>query len=69
MLKLKNIEMSDNQEAAVVLIGQLSAAVTGFVAAIPIPIEWKAPIVSLTGGVTAAILIFWKTKINTQKEM
>lgn len=61
---MDNIEISENKEATVILISSVSSAVTGFLAASPIPNEWKYPAVALTGTITAAILAYWKAKIN-----
>lgn len=57
-------EISENAEASVVLVATVCSGVTGFVAALPLPIEWKVPIASFSGVVTSAILAYWKAKIN-----
>lgn len=43
------------------------AAVSGFITAAPIPVEWKAPLLALTGGIAAAIFVYWKKKVNVQE--
>ncbi len=57
-------DMTENQEAGLVLAGKVMTAVTTFVATIPIPLEWKVPIASLVGAVDVAIFAFWKAKVN-----
>ena len=61
------VNMSENEEATVVLVGTICSAIDGFAIAAPIPIEWKAPIIGLTTACTAAVLIWWKKRINIQK--
>lgn len=61
------VEMSENAEAGVVLAGSVLVAVTTYVGALPIPLEIKAPTVGLIGSIGAAVLVFWKTKINKPK--
>ena len=60
------METSENKEAAIVLAGTLAAAVTTYIAALPIPAEIKVPTVTFIGAVSAAILVFWKTQVNKQ---
>lgn len=60
------VEVSENKEAAIVLAGSISLAVTTYIAALPIPSEIKVPTVALLGSVSAAILAFWKGKVNTK---
>jgi hypothetical protein len=42
----------------------VAGAATTFVASLPIPLEIKAPIVTLATSVTGAILLFRKCKVN-----
>ena len=58
------MDTTENKEALIVLAGSIVAAVTGFITAMPIPIEIKAPLVALIGSVSAAILVYWKTQVN-----
>ncbi len=58
------IEVSENKEALIVLAGTVAAAATTFVASLPIPLEIKAPATALASAVTAAILFYWKNKVN-----
>lgn len=59
------METTENKEAAIVLAGSLSLAAAAYVSALPIPAEIKVPTVTFMGAVSAAILAFWKTKVNT----
>jgi hypothetical protein len=59
------MDTSENNEALIVLTGTLVAAATSFIAALPFPNEVKVPVITLVGAVSAAILIYWKTKVNT----
>ena len=60
------VETTENQEGIIILVTTISSAATGFVAAIPLPLEWKAPIISLTTAITGAVLYYWKTKVNVR---
>lgn len=60
-------DMSENEEASVVLVGTICSAVDGFALAAPIPIEWKAPIIGLVTAITAGVLLWWKKRINVKK--
>ena len=61
---MNSVNMSENEEAALVLLSNIGSAVTVFVAASPIPIDWKAPLTALCGTITAAIFTYWKKKVN-----
>lgn len=65
---MKDVTMSENEEAVIVLIATIGSGITGFLAACPIPADWKAPAVALSGTISTAILVFWKTKINKQSK-
>jgi len=58
------MDTSENKEATIVLFGSIVSGLTGFLAAAPIPAEWKAPAITLTVVVAGAVLLFWKTKVN-----
>jgi hypothetical protein len=58
------MDTSENVEAAIVAGESILAAVSGFILAAPIPIEWKSPLLGLTGGIALAIFAFWKAKVN-----
>ena len=60
------IEVSENKEALIVLVGIVAAAATTFVASLPIPLEIKAPATALASTVAGAILLYWKSKVNKQ---
>jgi hypothetical protein len=60
------IKVSENAEALLVLAGTVASAVTTFVASLPIPLEFKVPVVALAMTVTGAILLYWKNKVNKQ---
>jgi hypothetical protein len=60
------IEVSENREALILLAGTVAGAATTFVASLPIPFEIKAPVTALVTTVTAAILLYWKNKVNKQ---
>lgn len=59
--------ISEPKEGALVLIAEISAAVTGFLSAVPLPNEWKLSAVALAGAVTTAISGYWYAKINKKK--
>ena len=61
------IIVSENSEALIVLAGTVLASVGTFIASLPFPIEYKAPVVALFGAVSAAVLIYWKAKVNKPK--
>jgi hypothetical protein len=61
------LETSENGEATIVGVGSACAATATYVAAQPIPIEVKAPIVAILGAVGVALLAFWKAKVNVLK--
>ena len=61
------VETSENTEATIVLIGDISIAASAFIAASPIPLDWKVPVAGLAAAVFAAIRIFWKTQVNKKK--
>jgi len=54
------------KRAAAQLAGTVAGAATTFVAALPIPLEIKAPAAALASTVTGAILLYWKSKVNKQ---
>lgn len=58
------VEMSENAEAIGVLVATIGAGITGFLAATPLPAEWKVPLIGVSGTVTAALLAYWKAKVN-----
>ena len=60
------IEVSENQEALIVLAGTVAGATTTFVASLPIPLEITAPATALASTITGAILLYWKSKVNKQ---
>lgn len=61
------METSENKEAVIVLAGTIAAGVTTFIAALPLPVEIKAPVIGLFGTISGAVLLFWKTKVNVPK--
>ena len=63
---MDNVAISENAEAALVLGSTIGTAATTLIGALPIPLEIKAPVVAFTGTVTAAILVYWKSKVNKQ---
>jgi hypothetical protein len=50
----------------IVLAGTVAGAASAFVASLPLPLEVKAPATALASSVTAAILVYWKSKVNKQ---
>jgi len=60
------IEVSENKEALIVLVGTVAGAATTFIVSLPIPLEIKAPATALASTVTGAILLYWKNKVNKQ---
>lgn len=61
------VETSENTEASIVLVSVVASGLTGFLAAAPIPLEWKNPLITLTLTVTGAVLVYWKTQVNKKK--
>jgi hypothetical protein len=61
------VDMSENAEATLVLAGTIGTAATTYIATLPIPVEIKIPTITLTGTISAALLAFWKTKVNKPK--
>jgi hypothetical protein len=57
-------EMSENKEAVVVLAESIFSATSGFVATLPIPVEIKAPLLTMTTAIAGAIFVYWKKCIN-----
>lgn len=64
---MEDTNMSEPKEGGVVLITSLGSAITGFLTAAPIPVEWKAPAVTLSGGISVALGAWWYSKVNKQK--
>lgn len=64
---MDNVEMSENSEAGLVIISMAGSGIIGFLAAIPLPIEWKAPIVTLIGTITTIVTLYWKHFVNKKK--
>ena len=60
------IEVSENKEALIVLVGTVAGAATTFIVSLSIPLEIKAPATALASTVTGAILLYWKNKVNKQ---
>ena len=63
---VNDIEVSENKEALIVLAGTATGATTTLIAALPIPAEIKVPTVAFVGSISAAILLYWKNKVNKQ---
>lgn len=61
-------EMSENKEALVILVESVFAAVFGMVGTLPIPVEYKAPLMSMVGAIATAIFVYWKQSINVKKQ-
>jgi len=62
------VDISENSEALVILCESIFAAASGSIASLPIPLEIKAPIVTLTTSIAGAIFVYWKAKININKK-
>lgn len=60
------VETTENKEAVIVLISAVSSGIAGFLAAAPIPTEWRMPLIGLAATVTGAVLLFWKLKVNVK---
>jgi hypothetical protein len=58
------IEVSENREALIVLASTVAGAATTFATSPPLPLGVKAPATALASTVTAAILLYWKNKVN-----
>lgn len=56
------VEISITKEKAVVLVGTMGAAVSGYLVGIGKPLEG-----GLVGTVTGAVVAFWSEGINTKK--
>ncbi len=64
VISMNDVEMSEHQEGFVVLVESVGSAITGFLAAAPLPAEWKIPATALTGAITVAIGAYWYSKVN-----
>lgn len=64
---IKPIETSENTEAGIVLVSTIGAVASGYIAALPLAPEIKLPTLTLSAGITAAVLAFWKSKVNKAK--
>jgi hypothetical protein len=62
------VEMGENAEATVILVESIFAAASGLIVGLPIPAEIKAPILTFTGAVAAAIFVYWRARINVTKK-
>ncbi len=63
---VNEIEVSENKEALIVLAATLTGATTTLIAALPIPTEIKIPTAAFAATISAAILLYWKNKVNKQ---
>ena len=61
------MDTSENVEATIVAGESILAAISGFILASPIPLEWKTPLLGLTASVAVAIFGYWKAKVNKHK--
>ena len=58
------METSERTEGALVAAGAILDSIATFIAASPIPFEWKAPVALLTASVGTALLGFWYSRVN-----
>lgn len=58
------METSPNGEAAIVAVGSAAGAVATYLVTQDLPVEIKAPLVTVLGAFSIAILAYWKAKVN-----
>ena len=58
------MDTTENKEAAIVSVASACGAVSAYLVSQDIPIEIKAPIVTILGTVSIGILAYWKARVN-----